>query len=55
MKALVIQGAGEAQVVSDWPVPKLRDGYIKVKTVAVGLNPTGMSLGYLNCCMLRPC
>ncbi|MCJ1252152.1 hypothetical protein MMC30_009390 [Trapelia coarctata] len=40
MKAIVIQGPGDAQLVGDCPVPKLRDGYLKVKTVAVALNPT---------------
>ncbi|KAG8427469.1 putative secondary metabolism biosynthetic enzyme [Metarhizium acridum] len=39
-KAVVIQGPGVAKVVTDRPIPKLRDGFILVKTVAVGLNPT---------------
>ncbi|KAI9812379.1 MAG: hypothetical protein M1826_002846 [Phylliscum demangeonii] len=37
--ALVIKGAGKAEVVTDLPFPKLRDEYILVKTVAVALNP----------------
>jgi NADPH:quinone reductase-like Zn-dependent oxidoreductase len=49
MKAIVIQGPGDAQLVDDRPVPKLRDGYIKVKTVAVALNPTGTPLGFSYC------
>ena len=55
MKAIVIQGPGEAQLVSDCPVPKLRDGYVKVKTVAVALNPTGTLMGFLQYNMLDPC
>lgn len=39
-KALVMQGGKEAKVVTDRPLPKLRDGYVLVKTVAVALNPT---------------
>ncbi|KAF7589084.1 hypothetical protein BBP40_004789 [Aspergillus hancockii] len=39
-KAVVITAPKEASVVSDRPIPKLRDDYILVKTVAVGLNPT---------------
>ncbi|KHN96137.1 Alcohol dehydrogenase superfamily, zinc-type [Metarhizium album ARSEF 1941] len=39
-KAIVIQGPGVAKLVADRPIPKLRDDYILVKTVAVGLNPT---------------
>lgn len=39
MKAIVIRGQ-EASVERDRPVPKLRDDYILVKTVAVALNPT---------------
>lgn len=39
-KAVVIQGPGVAKVVADRPIPKLRDGFILVKTAAVGLNPT---------------
>jgi len=40
MKAIVIQGPNEAKLVTDHPEPKLRDGYLKIKTVAVALNPT---------------
>ncbi|KAK0755671.1 hypothetical protein N5P37_011783 [Trichoderma harzianum] len=39
-KAIVIQGPGEARLVTDRPIPSLRDDYILVKTAAVGLNPT---------------
>lgn len=39
-KAIVIQGPGVSKLVNDRPIPKLRDDYILVKTVAVGLNPT---------------
>ncbi|KAI5460835.1 chaperonin 10-like protein [Mariannaea sp. PMI_226] len=39
-KAIVIQGPKDAQLVTDRPLPKLRDDYILVKTVAVALNPT---------------
>ncbi|EXJ77165.1 hypothetical protein A1O3_10323 [Capronia epimyces CBS 606.96] len=39
MKAVVSQNK-EAVLVGDRPVPKLRDDYLLVKTVAVALNPT---------------
>ena len=39
-KAIVIHSRGKAEVVSDRPIPKLRDTYILVKTAAVALNPT---------------
>ena len=39
MKAVVIQGK-DARVERDRPIPKLRDDYLLVKTVAVALNPT---------------
>lgn len=39
-RAIQIQGPKQAKLVSDAPIPKLRDGYIKVKTFAVALNPT---------------
>jgi NADPH:quinone reductase-like Zn-dependent oxidoreductase len=39
-KAVVIQGPGEAKVVADAPVPKAEKDFIKVKTVAVALNPS---------------
>ena len=41
MKAVVVQAPGKAELVSDRPEPKLRHDYVKVKTVAVALNPTG--------------
>ncbi|KAJ5760295.1 zinc-binding oxidoreductase ToxD [Penicillium odoratum] len=40
MKAVVITSPKKAGVVTDRPLPKLRDDYILVKTVAVALNPT---------------
>ena len=40
MKAIVYQAPKEATVVSDRPLPKLRDEYILVKTTAIALNPT---------------
>jgi len=40
MKAVVIQAPKKAELVSDRPEPKLRHDYVKVKTVAVALNPT---------------
>ncbi|KAJ5887789.1 hypothetical protein N7495_007830 [Penicillium taxi] len=39
-KAVVIISPKVAGLVTDRPIPKLRDDYILVKTVAVGLNPT---------------
>ena len=39
-KAVVIQGPGVAKLVTDRPIPRLRDDYILVKTAAVALNPT---------------
>ena len=39
MKAVVIHGTN-ARVERDRPLPKLRDDYVLVKTVAVALNPT---------------
>ena len=39
-KAIVIQSRGDARLVSDAPIPKLRDDYILVQTVAVAINPT---------------
>lgn len=38
-KAIVIEAPGVAKLVTDRPIPKLRDGYVLVKTVAVALNP----------------
>lgn len=40
MKAIVMVGDAKAQVVTDRPLPKLRDRYVLVKTKAVALNPT---------------
>lgn len=39
-KAIVIKSRGDASLVSDSPIPALRDDSILVKTVAVALNPT---------------
>lgn len=39
-KAIVIHAPKDARLVTDRPIPHLRDGYILVKTVAVALNPT---------------
>ncbi|KAL7928993.1 GroES-like protein [Trichoderma chlorosporum] len=39
-KAVQVKGPGKAEIVEDAPMPKLRDDYIIVKTVAVALNPT---------------
>ncbi|KAK5996244.1 Trans-enoyl reductase ACTTS2 [Cladobotryum mycophilum] len=38
-KAIVIREAGKAEVITNAPIPKLRDGYIIVKTASVALNP----------------
>jgi len=40
MKAVVYQGPKQAVIVSDRAIPKLRDDYVLVKTVAIALNPT---------------
>ncbi|OJJ32234.1 hypothetical protein ASPWEDRAFT_71555 [Aspergillus wentii DTO 134E9] len=40
MKAVVTQGAHKAGLVTDRPIPKLRDDYMLVKVVTVALNPT---------------
>lgn len=40
MKAIVIQGKGDAQLVADVKEPSLRPSYVKVKVVAVALNPS---------------
>ncbi|KAI9640057.1 hypothetical protein NHQ30_011621 [Ciborinia camelliae] len=40
MKALIVQGLGVAKVVDDANEPSLRPDYVKVKVVAVALNPT---------------
>lgn len=39
-KAIIVTEPKKAGLVSDRPIPKLRDDYILVKTVSVGLNPT---------------
>ena len=39
-KAIVIRGLKKTELVSDRPIPKLRDDYLLVKTAAVALNPT---------------
>ncbi|KAJ5520369.1 hypothetical protein N7463_000822 [Penicillium fimorum] len=40
MKAVIITQPKTEGLVTDRPVPKLRDDYLLVKTVSVGLNPT---------------
>lgn len=40
MKAIKITSTGKAEVLDGVPVPKLRDGYILVRTKAVSANPT---------------
>ncbi|KAE8371532.1 chaperonin 10-like protein [Aspergillus bertholletiae] len=39
-KAVVITGSKQVSLVSDRPLPTLRDDYILIKTVCVALNPT---------------
>lgn len=39
-RAVQIQSRGSAKVVSDVPIPKLRDDHIIVKVASVALNPT---------------
>lgn len=39
-KAIVVVEPTKEGLVTDRPIPKLRDDYILVKTVSVGLNPT---------------
>ena len=41
MKAIVVQEKGKAEV-TEIPVPPLRPEYVKVKVVAVALNPSEM-------------
>ncbi|KND89993.1 Protein TOXD [Tolypocladium ophioglossoides CBS 100239] len=36
---LIIQSPRRAAMVRDWPIPSIRDGYIRVRTVAVAVNP----------------
>lgn len=40
MKAVIVTQPKTEGLVTDRPIPKLRDDYILVKTVSVGLNPT---------------
>ena len=46
IKAVVVQSLGKVGVATV-PTPKLRDDYILVKTIAVGLNPTDWQHVYL--------
>ncbi|KAF4624957.1 hypothetical protein G7Y89_g13215 [Cudoniella acicularis] len=39
-RALVVESHGTAKVVSDFPIPQLRDDYLLIRVVAVALNPT---------------
>lgn len=39
-RGIQIQGSGQIKLVSDLPIPKLRDDHILFKVVAVALNPT---------------
>lgn len=39
-KAVVYTAPKQVSLVSDRPLPKLRDDYILIKTVSVALNPT---------------
>ena len=39
-KAIVIESRGIARLVSDAPIPRLRDDYVLVQNVAVAINPT---------------
>jgi NADPH:quinone reductase-like Zn-dependent oxidoreductase len=39
-RAIITQGRRIAKVSSNAPIPSLRPGYVKVKTVAVAVNPT---------------
>jgi NADPH:quinone reductase-like Zn-dependent oxidoreductase len=39
-KAIVITSPHKAELVTNHPIPRLRDDYILVKTVSVALNPT---------------
>ena len=39
-KALVVSDSHQPVLVTDRPIPKLRDNFILVKTVSVALNPT---------------
>ncbi|KAJ6442583.1 zinc-binding oxidoreductase [Purpureocillium lavendulum] len=37
--AVIIQSPGRAALVRDWPIPPLREGYVRIRTVAVAVNP----------------
>ena len=39
-KAIEIKGRGDAQLVTNRPIPRLRDDYLLIKTSAVALNPS---------------
>lgn len=43
-RGIQIQGSNQVKLVSDLPIPKLRDDHILVKVVAVALNPTDVGL-----------
>lgn len=43
-KAIVVTEPHTESLVSDWPVPTLRDDYILVKTVSVAVNPSDWNL-----------
>ncbi|KAH8816970.1 chaperonin 10-like protein [Xylogone sp. PMI_703] len=48
-RAIVCQGPKLAKLVHDRPIPRLRDNYILVKTVAVALNPADWkSIDYIS-------
>ncbi|KAK6196587.1 putative PKS/NRPS-like protein biosynthetic cluster [Pestalotiopsis sp. IQ-011] len=40
MKAIVVTSPQQESLVTDRPIPKLRDDYVLVKTASVALNPT---------------
>lgn len=40
MKAIVVTAPQQESLVTDRPIPKLRDDYVLVKTASVALNPT---------------
>lgn len=37
--AVIIQSPGRAALVHDRPIPPLRDGYMRIRTIAVAVNP----------------
>lgn len=43
-RGIQIQGSGQVKLVSDLPIPKVRDDHILVKVVAVALNPADFAL-----------